>query len=203
MDSSSGGGGGLKLNKVVLKPVGNSANNSQSAATAQQSRFGVTEKLYANDPEDLPSISPGVPADRNSVIEYSRTLDLLIAGQVKALAGLENGGGGGGGGQQTLQTSTTETQQVSPSRGGLNASNSNKQLADRVHQLRKMCLAVSEEALTPQQRFRIRELLTKLEKNSDRLRSSGGQQQVTDGQLVGLYGDLQANIRDIITVVQK
>lgn len=187
VDSSKANNNSL-LNKVVLKPV------ATTAQSALQSRFttcnsGKSENVYANEPEGKSS-SPfgGPPADRNSLIELSRSLDQLIEGQVKALNGDSDA-------PESIQ------QKVSPSRGGVGS----KQLVERVHQLRKMCIAVSEDAFTPQGRFRIRELLTKLEKNSDRLRSSsGGPSDGGNGQqLVSLYADLQANIRDIITVVQK
>lgn len=184
MDSSSKANNNSLLNKVVLKPVGTTA---QTASRFTTSNSGKSENVYANEPEGKNSIPfGGPPADRNSLIELSRSLDELIEGQVKALGG-----------------DAPESQQakVSPSRGAVGS----KQLVERVHQLRKMCIAVSEDAFSPQGRFRIRELLTKLEKNSDRLRSSSGGP--TDGgngqQLVALYADLQANIRDIITVVQK
>lgn len=184
MDNSKLTNNSSLLNKVVLKPVGNSDLNKPP-------RFGA-EKLYANESSDAHSLP--LASDRGSVVEFSQTLEQLISSQVKHLSGgdLSNGTGA---------SNENGGQQISPSR--LASANSNlKALCDKVHTFRKLCLTYSEESLSPQQRFRLREILTKLEKNSDCLRSQTNQP-VNDSQLGHLYGDLQGNIRDIITVVQK
>lgn len=175
------------LNKFALKPV-------HSSDTNKSSRFG--EKL-CNEMDDN---TAGLGSDRDSIVEFSKALELLISGQVKSAGGFQ-------GGEPILLAShepvSTNTQ-LSPSRL---AGSSVKQLCDKAHLFRKSCLAYAENCLSPQQRFRLRELLTKLEKNADCLRSCSSSPNSHSGadhpQMDHLYNSLQSNIRDIISVVQK
>ena len=145
-------------------------------------------------PNEMDDNLTNLVSDRNSLINFSKMLEQLIETQMKQM--FDN---------SSLQSMDHSTNQISPSR--FNSANSVKNLCDKVHLFRKSCLTYAEESLTPQQRFRLRELLIKLEKNSDSLRSSNNiqsERNSLDHQKLGhLFSELQTNIRDIITVVQK
>lgn len=122
--------------------------------------------------------------DRTMIIEFSNNLDQLIQSQMKQLQSPSA--------ELVVNTETNKTQ-LSPR----HVYNNSMKLCDKVLSFRKSCLTYAEDSLSPQQRFRFRELLTKLEKNAESLRSN------SESDLNHIYSELQSNIKDIVTVVQK
>lgn len=167
------------LTRVVLKPVLNSELNKTNRGGEKFAKEGEENRRN--------SVS-----DRNSIIELSKNLDQLIQCQVNELPEES----------KFLSTDINRTTQLSPR----HIHNNSVKLCDKVLSFRKNCLNYAEDSLSPQQRFRFRELLTKLEKNAELLRSTncGPNGLISESKhLSNVYQDLQTNIKDIVLIVQK
>nr|XP_027203646.1 probable serine/threonine-protein kinase tsuA [Dermatophagoides pteronyssinus] len=182
-DSSSSNLNNNKLTNnfnVVLKPVSDSTNSTKSKKT-------ITSESIGNNIDDST-----IGSDRESIIDCSKQIESMLDEQIK---------------QNTSQTErknlnvdtknnadTASLSNISPSR----MSNNLKRVCDKVLVFRKSCLSYAEHSLLPQQRFRFRELLTKLEKSNESLRAIG----INENSMEQL-NELRSNLRDIVVFVQK
>ncbi|KRY68694.1 Tyrosine-protein kinase abl-1, partial [Trichinella pseudospiralis] len=75
------------------------------------------------------------------------------------------------------------------------------QLSDKLHQLKQMC-SIYAENISPHGKFRFRELLCSLDALVSRLRSSSASS-TTDADATDLLRDIDATVRDLISLVQR
>ncbi|KAL1234553.1 Tyrosine-protein kinase [Trichinella spiralis] len=75
------------------------------------------------------------------------------------------------------------------------------QLSDKLHQLKQMC-GIYAENISPHGKFRFRELLCSLDALVSRLRSSSAST-TTDADATDLLRDIDATVRDLISLVQR
>lgn len=166
----------IELNRVVLKPVSGS-DSSKCPAKLSNSNNETNDK------------SDSILTDRESIIDCSKVIENMLVDLMLII----------GGNQKT--TDQPDPSSISPSRH----LNQMKRICDKVLLFRKSCLSYAEHSLLPQQRFRFRELLTKLEKSNESLRATNNDQRMQNSshQFSQNVQELKTNIRDIVTFIQK
>ncbi|KAH9527730.1 hypothetical protein DERF_001736, partial [Dermatophagoides farinae] len=187
-DSSNNNNNKMANNfNVVLKPVSDSTN------TAKLKKSLASESIGNNNNDDDSTM---IGSNRESIIECSKQIELMLDEQLKQNNN-QHTMGKNLNVDNTINADTTSLSNISPSR----MSNNLKRVCDIVLVFRKSCLSYAEHSLMPQQRFRFRELLTKLEKSNESLRGIGGGG-INENSLEQL-NELQSNLRDIVVFVQK
>lgn len=199
-ESSSSSKATNPINSIVLKPINQNfdstnkliseSSSSSSNGVVHHHRFhsNLSSTSATGEDENLLELSKGAANDRACLLKFSQILEACIGSLSDPSP------------SSSSPTNKTESTPVV----------SLKQLVERTLLFRKACLTFAEESLLPQQRFRFRELLTKLEKNAETLRSNhvasagggGGNPSVSPGAR-SLLTDLRSNIKDIVGVVQK
>ncbi|KAF7494327.1 Tyrosine-protein kinase Abl [Sarcoptes scabiei] len=178
-----------ELNRVILKPI-----SSSDSRSVPKSKNEINEM---NNAEDMK-----ISGDRESIIECFNIIANMIVNEQKRYAKTEDSSSSTQ--KKNLTIDSTNQQSISPTR----ASHQLKKVADKINLLQKSCLLYAEDSLMPQQRFRFRELLTKLEKNSDILRSTYDlhQQKTLNPNVIDpnfTLSELQVNLKDIAAFVCK
>lgn len=164
------------LDTVVLKPIPSSELNR-----AANRSFDRTSDL-SDESSQLP-----LNADRESILKFINNLMALIEANAVLEPAQSNG-------------NNSSKQKTSPSRN-IHANNM-KHFCDQTLKVCGVCLAYSTDSLPPHQRFRFRELVLKLEKNVNCLRSMPN---VSNENVVmaNSLNEIGANMRDIVAVVGK